>query len=147
MVTLGNSLSGSHAWYSLDGQADTHTWIYSASLNANYTTPHGFQLGTYYSLQRNFGFNDSFSKWMNNLNFNVMKDFRAFTFSAQVRDLLNNGLAVNHAVGATGTKDSYSLSLGRHFLVGVVWRFGKMGDVKLRKANQAADRINMTFGR
>ena len=147
VVTLGNSLSGSHAWYSLDGQADTHTWIYSASLNANYTTPHGFQLGTYYSLQRNFGFNDSFSKWMNNLNFNVMKDFRAFTFSAQVRDLLNNGLAVNHAVGATGTKDSYSLSLGRHFLVGVVWRFGKMGDVKLRKANQAADRINMTFGR
>ena len=65
---------------------------------------------------------------MNNLNFTLLKEYRSFTFSAQVRDVLNKGLSVSHSEGPTGTTDSYMLSLGRHFLAGVIWRFGKMGD-------------------
>lgn len=146
-VTLGNRLSGSHAWYSLDGMADTHTWIYGLTLDARYTTPHKFLLGTYYAMQRYFGFSDSFSKWTNNLNFSLEKEYRSMTFSVQLRDVLNSGLTVSHSVGATGTTDSYSLSLGRHFLAGMVWRFGRMGNKQLMSANRSANEIKQTFDR
>ena len=146
-ITLGNGVSTNHAWYSLDAMADTHTWIYHLTLRASYTTPHKFELATDYSLQRYFGYSETFSKWTNNLNFTLLKEYRSFTFSAQVRDVLNKGLSVSHSEGPTGTTDSYTLSLGRHFLAGVIWRFGKMGDKQLRRANSSASEIKMTFGR
>ena len=81
----------------------------------------------------------------NNLGLSLMKEYKAFTFSLQARDLLNNGLTVSHAMSATGTTDSYQLSMGRHFLLGVVWHFGRMGNVQLRRANQSADSMMRDF--
>lgn len=133
--TLTNGFSGSHAWYSLDNKANTNTYVYTLSMEASYTTPHQFKLGGYYSLQRYFGYSDSFSKLTNTLNLTLTKDWRAFTFSAQARDILNNGLSVSHDVSETGITDSYRLSMGRHFLLGVTWRFGKMGNSQMRRAN------------
>ena len=137
--TLTNAFSGSNAWYSLDNKANTNTYVYTLSLDATYTTPHQFKLNGYYSLQRYFGYSDSFSKLTNALNFTLNKDWRAFTFSAQARDILNNGLTVSHSVSETGTTDSYRLSMGRHFLLGVTWRFGRMGNTQIRRANNASD--------
>ena len=144
---LVNAFSGSHAWYSLDNKANTNTYVYSLSLEASYTTPHQFKLNGYYALQRYFGYSDSFSKLTNTLNLSVTKDWRAFTFSAQARDILNNGLSVMHDVSETGITDSYRLSMGRHFLLGVTWRFGKMGSSQMRRANGASDSMLSGFGR
>ena len=119
-LTLSNELNGSHAWYSLDGKANTNTYVYSCSLDASYTTPHQFKLTGYYGLQRFFGYSDSFSKLTQSLNLSLSKDWRSLTFTLQGRDLLNAGLSVSHSVSATGTTDSYRLSMGRHFLAGVV---------------------------
>ena len=143
--TLINVFSGSHAWYSLDSQANSNTYVYSLKLDASYTTPHGFRLGGYYGLERYFGYSDTFARVNNNLGLSLMKEYKAFTFSLQARDLLNNGLTVSHAMSATGTTDSYQLSMGRHFLLGVVWHFGRMGNVQLRRANQSADSMMRDF--
>ncbi len=143
--TFTNAFSGSNAWYSLDNKANTNTYVYTLSLDATYTTPHQFKLDGYYSLQRYFGYSDSFSKLTNALNFTVTKDWRAFTFSAQARDILNNGLTVSHSVSETGTTDSYRLSMGRHFLLGVTWRFGRMGNMQMNRANRASEGIQRDF--
>ena len=143
--TFTNSFSGSHAWYSLDDKANTNTYVYTLSLDATYTTPHQFKLNGYYSHQRYFGYSDSFSKLTNTLNLTLTKDWRAFTFSAQACDILNNGLTVSHSVSETGFTDSYRLSMGRHFLLGVVWRFGKMGNMQMRRASRASDSIYNNF--
>ena len=110
-----------------------------------YTTAHQFKLNGYYSLQRYFGYSDSFSKLTNTLNLTISKDWRAFTFSAHARDILNNGLTVSHSVSETGFTDSYRLSMGRHFLLGVVWRFGRMGNVQMFRASRASDNIYNNF--
>lgn len=143
--TFTNSFNGSNAWYSLDNKANTNTYVYTLSLDATYTTTHQFKLNGYYSMQRYFGYSDSFSKLTNALNFTVTKDWRAFTFSAQARDILNNGLTVSHSVSETGTTDSYRLSMGRHFLLGVTWRFGRMGNMQMNRANRASEGIQRDF--
>ena len=143
--TFTNAFSGSNAWYSLDRKANTNTYVYTLSLDASYTTPHQFMLNGYYSLQRYFGYSDSFSNTTNSLNFFVSKDWRAFTFSAQAVDILNNGLYISHSVSETGTTDSYRLSMGRHFLLGVTWRFGRMGGVQMNRANKASESIQRDF--
>ena len=133
--SLSNSFSGNHAWYSLDNTANSNTYVYSGALNVMYTTPHQFKLGGLYAYSRYFGYSDSFSKTTNNLNFNVSKDIRAFTFTLQARDLLNSGLTVSHSLSETGVTDSYSLSLGRHVLFGVSWHFGRMGATQAGRAS------------
>ena len=146
-LTLSNELNGSHAWYSLDGKANTNTYVYSCSLDASYTTPHQFKLTGYYGLQRFFGYSDSFSKLTQSLNLSLSKDWRSLTFTLQGRDLLNAGLSVSHSVSATGTTDSYRLSMGRHFLAGVVWRFGRMGSTQMSRAQRASSSVMSDFGR
>lgn len=145
--TFSNALDASHAWYSLDGRANTNTYVYTGSLEASYTTPHQFRLDGYYALQRYFGYSDSFSKFTHSLNFSLSKDWRSFTFSLQGKDLLNAGLTVSHSVSSTGTTDSYRLSLGRHFLAGVIWRFGRMGNAQMSRAQRASSSIMNDFGR
>ena len=144
---MSNELNGSHAWYSLDGKANTNTYVYSCSLDASYTTPHQFKLTGYYGLQRFFGYSDSFSKLTQSLNLSLSKDWRSLTFTLQGRDLLNAGLSVSHSVSATGTTDSYRLSMGRHFLAGVVWRFGRMGSTQMSRAQRASSSVMSDFGR
>ena len=60
-------------------------------------------------------------------------------------DILNNGLYISHSVSETGTTDSYRLSMGRHFLLGVTWRFGRMGGVQMNRANKASESIQRDF--
>lgn len=140
-VSVSNSFAGNHVWYSLDKKSDSDTYEYSLSVNASYTTPDKYKLSAFYRFNHYFGFSDSFADRTHDLNISIFKDIKAFTISLQARDILNNGMTIAHDVSATGVTDSYSLSIGRHILLGITWNFGKMNSSRLARANNAATQM------
>ncbi len=131
--------SGHYAWYSVDTQANSQTWVATATLSATWMAPLDFQLNGMYSFNRYFGYSDGFANATHHLNISLTKNIKAFTLSLQARDLLNQGLSIVHNVDADSVSDSYSLSLGRNILFGVTWNFGRMN----ARNSRTADRVNM----
>ena len=109
----------------------------TASLGGTWNLPLDFKLSGDYSFNRYFGYSDGFANATHHLNVGLIKNIKAFTLSLRGQDLLNQGLSIVHNVDADNVSDSYSLSLGRHILVGVTWNFGRMNARNSRTAENA----------
>ena len=133
-ASAGTSARGTHAWFTLDGKADSHTWVASAFLDVQYTTRNDYTFRMDYNYDRYIGFADVFKKNMHNLNVRISKDIKAFSLYLSGKDLLNRGVSVSHRVGSDNVSDTFTLSMGRYILAGVSYRFGKMNARNSRKA-------------
>lgn len=134
--------NGNMAWYTLDSQANSNTWVVTALVGATWKAPLDFRLGGDYQFSRYFGYSDGFSNATHHLNVRLTKSIKAFTLSLQGLDLLNQGISIVHNVDSDSVSDSYSLSQGRRVLFGVTWNFGRMNARNSQTAEAAEAQMN-----
>ncbi|MBO4742497.1 MAG: TonB-dependent receptor [Bacteroidales bacterium] len=134
---------GNIARYSLNPAANMNTLDASLRANGSYTTKNEFEFQSDISYTHRFGYAKGYDlpEWM--WNAEVSKNIGAFNLSFKVHDILNQTRTIQHTVTANYMEDSWSLALGRYFLFGVKWNFGKMNASHDRNATRAA--INMSF--
>lgn len=135
----GFHLVSDHVWYTADASTNVHTYVPGMNWTVNYRTPHAFSLRLVYDFSRYCGFSSSMPASTHMLHFSLTKDIRSFTLSFLARNLLNSGLPVSHSISPSGSRDSFGLALGRNFLLGLTWHFGRKNERNARAA-QAADR-------
>ena len=70
-------------------------------------------------------------------NASISKNIGAFNLSLQFKDILNQTRSLDHNVTANYQEDTYRLVMGRFFLFGVKWNFGKMNAQHSRRAQSA----------
>ena len=142
-LNAGMNAGSGIARYSLDASVNRKTFDENLMLNAEYRTPHQFELSSLviYALHQGYsaGFNDPELKW----NVSVSKNVGAFNISLTANDLLNQTRSRYHNVTANYEEDTYRLVLGRYVLLGVKWNFGKMNAAHSQRASRAA--MNMAF--
>ena len=142
-VMAGAWTMGRISRYSLDPSVNMTTLDTGIMAEASYTTPHEFHInsGLSYVFYRGYaeGYGRPEWKW----NAEISKDVGAFTLSLKLHDILNQTRSLTHTVTANYEEDSYRLIMGRYFLFGVKWNFGKMNAAHSQRAQRAAR--NMVF--
>ena len=68
----------------------------------------------------------------------ITKIIGAFNLSLQLKDILNQTRNLSHTITADYQEDTYRLMMGRYFLIGVKWNFGKMNAQHSQRAQSAA---------
>ena len=132
-VSGSTTMNASH--YSLDSAADTRTWSSSVSSRFNWTTQHGFDIGTDASYHFYTGFPEGYNKPYLRWNFQLTKNIKAWALSFRIDDILNQARSTRHITTANYVEDSMQNMLGRRFLFSVKWNFGKLNATKARKAD------------
>lgn len=131
------------AHYSLDSAADTRTWSNQILFDTEWTTPHGWELGTEanYNFFKGFpsGYNDPYLMW----NVKVTKNIKQFAIGIHLNDALNSTRSTRHIANENYVEDMMYNQLGRHFFLTLKWNFGKLNAAKSRKASNAA--MDMMF--
>lgn len=131
------------AHYSLDSAADTRTWSNQILFDTEWTTPHGWELGTEanYNFFKGFpsGYNDPYLMW----NVKVTKNIKQFAIGIHLNDVLNSTRSTRHIANENYVEDMMYNQLGRHFFLTLKWNFGKLNAAKSRKASNAA--MDMMF--
>lgn len=124
--------------YTLDPQADRTTWMHTPGVNGTWQAPGSFEVKTdfNYSFYRGYaaGYNDPEAMW----NMTISKNIKAFTLSLHLNDVLNQTRSRMHNATDNYTEDSYRNVLGRYFLVGFKWNFGKMNPAQSRRVQDAS---------
>ena len=131
-------LSESPFWrinrYTVDPTANTDVFDNSISLSAEYYTPGQWEFDNYLAYSTHHGYSDGYGDPVFTWNFNVSKSVKAFTFSFSINDILNQRTSLSRTVQEDFVEDSYRNILGRYFLFGIKWNFGKMNAAQGRKA-------------
>ncbi len=135
---LSFTLSESPSWrisrYSVDPTANLNVFDNSISLSAEYYTPGQWEFDNYLAYSTHHGYSDGYGDPVLTWNFNVSKSVKAFTFSFSINDILNQRTSLSRTVQEDFVEDSYHNILGRYFLFGIKWNFGKMNAAQGRKA-------------
>ena len=123
--------------YSLDKTANTNTWDHSFRADAQYNTTNGWEFKTdiRYSLYRgySYGFDHPECIW----NVTVSKTIKSFTLRAGVADLLNQTRGLSRTASDEYVQDTFRNTLGRYFMVGLSFNFGKMNAKNNRRVQEA----------
>jgi hypothetical protein len=137
-ITVGytNSMAATH--YSLDRAADMITTSNRAGLSTSYITKHEFELGTEFNYNFYTGYSGNYGLPEWHWNASITKNIGAFSLSFKAVAILNQTRNLDHTATDDYTEDTYSLVLGRHFLLGFKWNFGKMNAANSRRAQNAA---------
>jgi len=134
------SMSSTHrtSHYSLDSRTNTSVWDHRVHTSFTYTTDRALQFSSSlaYLFYRGYaeGYGQSELRW----NAGVSKSVGAFTFMLNGFDLFNQTKNLSHTVADNYMEDEYSNLIGRYFLAGVKWNFGKMSAAQSRRANRAS---------
>lgn len=112
--------------YSLDNNADMNTWNIGFSGRAGYLTDSGFN----FELSGDYRMYRGYADGMNNnymiLNASLSKTIKSLTFSIKCADLLDSSCNLRRNVNAEYREDVIGNTLGRFFLAGISFNFGKM---------------------
>ena len=129
--------------YSLDPTADMDTWDIFPKLRAGYTTGNGYD----FSLDGMYRIYRGYSSGMNNsnliINASLSKTFKSVTFIVKAVDLLDRNNNYRRAVNAEYREDIIGNTLGRFFVAGISFNFGKMNAKNNSNAQNAM--INMMY--
>lgn len=142
-VTGGAFAANSITKYSLDPRADMNTWDFNLASSIALRTESGWNFktkGTYYFYRGySAGYGDPNFIW----NMGISKQLGSITLSLNAYDILNQKKSLNRSTSAEYVMDSYSNILGRFFLAGITFNFGKMN----AKNNETAQRamFDMAF--
>jgi hypothetical protein len=95
-------------------------------------------LGTEFNYNFYTGYSGNYGLPEWHWNASITKNIGAFSLSFKAVDILNQTRNLDHTATDDYTEDTYSLVLGRHFLLGFKWNFGKMNAANSRRAQNAA---------
>lgn len=141
-IGLSGAASNSISKYSLDPSADMNTWDFSTGADLTYTHPKGWEASTdvSYDFYRGYsaGYGDPEFLW----NASLSKQFGAFSLSMRACDILNQKKFLSRSASAEYVKDVYSNTIGRFFLIGITYNFGKMNAANNAKAQEAMWNMN-----
>ena len=141
--SVGVRTNGRIARYSLDPSINMNTLDTRLTARGSYTTRHEFEFNTDLSYVFYRGYADGYGQPEWQWNADVSKNIGAFNLSISVHDILNQTRNLTHTVTANYQEDTYRLMMGRYFLFGVKWNFGKMNATHSQRASQAV--WNMVF--
>lgn len=123
---VGSIIENFISRYSLDPDANMNTWDITFRGSILFDTRHGFEFGTdaRYTTYKgySYGFGDPKLIW----NAKVSKTVKAVVFSLACADILNQNKSLNRSASGEYYQDTYSNVLGRYFLFGISFNFGKM---------------------
>lgn len=140
---IGVNSNGYIARYSLDPGVNMNTLDTRLTAGSSYITKHEFEFATdiAYAFYRGYanGYGQPEWRW----NAEISKNIGAFNLSVKVHDILNQTRNLTHTVTANYEEDSYRLIMGRYFLFGIKWNFGKMNASHSQRASDAM--WNMLF--
>jgi len=134
---VGASATGRVARYSLNPAVDMNTLDTRLYACAAYTTPHDFKLMSSFAYLFYAGYTEGFGLPEYQWNAEVGKKWGDFVFSFKAFDILNQTRSLSHSVTANYEEDTYRLTMGRYFLLGVKWCFGKAGAPHNQRARGA----------
>ena len=136
-LSLMGFAMNSRTKYSLDKTADMNTWDFNATGEILFTTRHNWQFNTDigYNFYKGYskGYGDPELIW----NAGIAKDVKAFTFSFKVADILGQQKSLHRTTSAEYVEDVNRIVLGRYFLVGVTFNFGRMNAAQSSKVERA----------
>lgn len=131
------SVSNNVSRYTLDSKADVNTWSFTVRGEVMYETKKGFEFGTdaYYCFYRGYtsGYGEPSFIW----NAKISKTVKSVVFSLACADILNQNRALQRTASGEYFQDTYSNVMGRYFLFGISFNFGKMNARNNGKAQSA----------
>lgn len=137
-LTVGGTSQTGYTHYTLNPRADRTTWNHSAFLWGSWQAPKNFELKTDFSYNFYRGYAAGYNEPEAQLSLTLNKNVKAFTFSFFVNDLLNQTRNRYHNATDNYTEDTYRNILGRYFLVGLKWNFGKMNQAQSQRVQDAS---------
>ena len=132
-LTTGNTYTG--ARYSSGNTSDRNTWDHRIMGRADYTPGTDWTFTTDAEFRGYSGYADGFGENEIAWNFGMSRSIKAFVLSLRVNDILGMTNNLSRNVTSTYTEDVYRNILGRSFMVGVTFNFGK------QKMLRSADRV------
>lgn len=140
-AVAGTMFSHNSSRYSLDSKADISTWDYSIRGEILYETKKGFEFGTdaAYNIYKGYtdGYGDPNLIW----NAKISKTVKSVVFSLACADILNQKRSLHRTASGEYFQDSYSNVMGRYFLLGISFNFGKMNAKNNGKVQSAMYRM------
>lgn len=142
-VRTGFGINGDRTSYSLDSSADIRTMDYFVSAGADYSVPCGFEFRTWLSYNMRSGYGKGYNEPYLDWDFSVNKNVKAFTFSLEFQDILDQQKVRRHAVRDNYVQDSFVNRLGRSIVLSLTWNFGKMNAARSNAAKDAMYNLSM----
>lgn len=136
-ATLDLIAENSVTRYSFNKSADMNTWTFGTRLDLLWNFGRGWELTTdpNYLFYRGYsqGFGDPEFIW----NFGISKSIKSVTLSLSANDIFNRQRSLSRLATDEYVQDVYRNVIGRHFLFGVTFNFGKMNARNNDKAQNA----------
>ena len=137
-VRVGVSAGGRLGRYSNKPEANMNTFSGRVYAEGSYTTKHEFEFQTELGYQMYAGYAEGYNRPELQWDASITKSIGAFNLSLQLKDILNQTRNLSHTITANYQEDTYRLVMGRYFLIGVKWNFGKMNAQHSQRAQSAA---------
>lgn len=134
---VGTAFSHDISRYSLDSKADISTWDYVIRANLLYETKKGFEFGTDASYYFYRGYTDGYGDPSLIWNAKISKTVKSVVFSLACADILNQKRSLSRTASGEYYQDTYSNVMGRYFLFGISFNFGKMNAKNNNKVQNA----------
>lgn len=135
--------SGHIVRYSLDPSVNMNTLDTHLTASGSYISKHEFEFDTDIAYVFYKGYANGYGQPEWRWNAEISKNIGAFNLSLTIHDILNQTTNLTHTVTANYEEDSYRLIMGRYFLFGIKWNFGKMNASHSQRASDAM--WNMLF--
>ncbi|MBQ0127930.1 MAG: outer membrane beta-barrel protein [Bacteroidales bacterium] len=125
-ASFGTTVENNISRYSLNPDANMNTWNMALRGNILYETKNGFEFGTDASYTTYKGYTNGYGKPALIWNAKVSKTVKSLVFSLGCADILNQNRSLQRTSSAEYYQDTYTNVLGRYFLLGISFNFGKM---------------------
>ena len=136
-ATLSAQTGNRISKYSLDPDANVNNWASNVGVDLIYSPGKDWEIKTdfRYLFYNGYtaGYGDPEWRW----NLGVSKTIKSVTLSLKAADLLNQTKSLQRTTTAEYMEDVYSRVLGRYFLFGVSFNFGKMNSKKNSRVENA----------
>ncbi|MCR5018387.1 MAG: TonB-dependent receptor family protein [Bacteroidales bacterium] len=136
-LSLMGFAMNSRTRYSLDKTADMNTWDFNITGELLFTTRHSWQFNSDIGYNFYKGYSKGYGEPELIWNAGIAKDVKAFTFSFKVADILVQQKSLHRTTSAEYVEDVNRIVLGRYFLFGVTFYFGRMNAAQSSKVEQA----------
>lgn len=127
----------SRSSYSINSMEDMNTWDFGSSLNLLATTKHAWELSSDISYMWYKGYAQGYGTPELIWNAGISKSLGKFTMSFKVSDILNQQKSLHRTTTSDFVEDVYRTVMGRYFLLGVSFNFGKMNSSQSEQVERA----------
>lgn len=136
-ISVGGYAGNIISKYSFDKTANNNTWDFTAYGEILWFNENGWEVQSDFVLNFYRGYSEGYNKPEYLWNAKVSKAIKAFTLSLAVSDILNQEKSLLRQNTAEYMEDVYHTVMGRYFLLGVSFNFGKMNARNNSKAQSA----------